>query len=266
MSERNKYLTFIGYLSERKNQKYLCQVMEYLPENFILNLIGAPINPEYLEELKDYVQKKELKNVNFIGDVPYEKIPGLLEKTHVFVSASKMEVQSLVIIEALASGTPVIGLSNETVNEFVDDSVGFRLKKQTSPADFAENVKKICSLSQREYEILCNNAKRRVVHLNWPDIVKQTEKAYQKLIKMKEISNSTEEKGMDNKISDDKEVFKTQNLTGFRAFLNEKIKKPAGKIIKNKNITMFIMTVTGTFFLRISYCILSKTKRITDLK
>jgi hypothetical protein len=71
---------------------------------------------------------------------------------------------------------------------------------------------------------------------------------------------------MDNKIGDDKEVFKMQNLTGFRSFLNEKIKKPAGIIIKKKNIMMFIMTVTGTFFLRIGYLILSKTKRIPDLK
>ncbi len=45
-------------------------------------------------------------------------------KTHAFVSASKMEVQSLAIIEALASGSPVIGLGNETVDELVDETNG----------------------------------------------------------------------------------------------------------------------------------------------
>jgi glycosyltransferase involved in cell wall biosynthesis len=262
MSGKEKYLTFTGYLSERKNQKYLCQVMEYLPGNFVLNLIGAPINPEYLEELKAYVQKKGLKNVNFLGEVPYEEIPGLLKKTHVFVSASKMEVQSLVIIEALASGTPVIGLPNETVNEFVDNSVGFRLEEQTSPADFAENVKKICCLSQKEYEVLCNNARRRVAHLNWPNIVKQTETAYKKLINDKKISSSVEEKGMSKKISNNKEVFKIQRHGGFRTFSHKKFQNSASGILKKKSIPMFIMTITGTFFLRISYWILSKTKKI----
>ena len=45
------------------------------------------------------------------------QIPNYLERAHVFPSASKMEVQSLVVIEALASGTPVVGLSNETIDE-----------------------------------------------------------------------------------------------------------------------------------------------------
>jgi len=54
-----------------------------------------------------------------MGEIPYHQIPQILEKTHVLVSASKMEVQSLVIIEALTSGTPVVGLANETIDELI---------------------------------------------------------------------------------------------------------------------------------------------------
>jgi len=256
LSEKQKQLTFIGYLSTRKNQKYLCRVMEYLPENFVLNLIGVPINPKYLQELKTYVQKKSLKNVNFLGEVPYEKIPGLLEKTHVFVSASKMEVQSLVIIEALASGTPVVGLSNETVSEFIDDSVGFLLGKEAHPRTFAKKVKKICSLSQKEYEFLCNNAQKRVAHLDWPDIVKQTEMVYQKLIKEKKINKG------ERKVSNIKVILKMLHIPKNKSFLQKIVQKSGDKINKKKNILMFIMTIIGTFFLGICYWFLNKTKRI----
>ncbi|MBL7123469.1 MAG: glycosyltransferase [Actinobacteria bacterium] len=256
LSEKQKQLTFIGYLSKRKNQKYLFWVMECLPENFVLNLIGAPINPKYLQELKAFVQKKGLKNVNFLGEVPYEKIAGLLEKTHVFVSASKMEVQSLVIIEALASGTPVVGLSNETVNEFIDDSVGFCLEEKTSPRTFAEKVKKICSLSQKEYEFLCHNARKKVAHLDWPDIVKQTEMVYQKLIKEKKINRG------EKKMSNIKEILKMLPPPKFKSFLQKKVQKSGGKISKKKSILMFIMTIIGTFFIGTGYWLLSKTKRI----
>ena len=257
LSEKQKQLTFIGYLSKRKNQKYLFWVMECLPENFILNLIGAPINPKYLQELKAYVQKKGLNNVNFLGEVPYEKISGLLEKTHVLVSASKMEVQSLVIIEALASGTPVVGLSNETVSEFIDDSVGFRLGKKISPKTFAEKVKKICSLSQKEYEFLCHNAWKKVAHLDWPDIVKQTEMVYQKLIKEKKINKG------EKKMNNIKEILKMLPAPKIKPFLQKKVQKSGGKINKKKSILMFIMTIISTFFIGIGYWLLSKTKRIS---
>jgi len=110
ITEKEKQLTFIGYLSMRKNQKYLLRVMKCLSPNFTLNLVGSPINPNYLKSLKDYANKNHLKNVNFLGEVPYEQVPRILAKTHVFISASKMEVQSLVVIEALASGTPVVAL------------------------------------------------------------------------------------------------------------------------------------------------------------
>jgi hypothetical protein len=48
----------------------------------------------------------------------------------VSISASAMEIQSLAVIEALASGTPVVGLSNEAVAELavpVHNLPGFEL-------------------------------------------------------------------------------------------------------------------------------------------
>jgi len=185
LSERQKQLTFIGYLSQRKNQKYLLKVMEYLPENFTLNLIGTPVNPKYFEDLNKYIEKKHLKNINFMGEIPYEQIPQILEKTHVLVSASKMEVQSLVIIEALASGTPVVGLSNGTIDELIDKSTGYRLKKNTPPKIFSEHIQEIFSLPQKEYEVLCQKAREKVSHMDWSDIVKKTEIVYQKIIESK---------------------------------------------------------------------------------
>jgi len=256
LNEKQKQLTFIGYLSKRKNQKYLLKVMEFLSDNFVLNLVGPPINPRYLQELKNYVQKKHLKNINFLGEIPYEKIPELLEKTHVLVSASKMEVQSLVIIEALASGTPVVGLSNETVDELVDSSAGFRLEKKTSLKVFAEKVKKICSLSQKDYESLGRQAQKKVAHLDWSEIVKQTKQAYQEL--MTEKKNKEDLKKKSKNI---KEILNLLPPSKFKSFLQKQVERPQVKNIKKKNVWAFIMTIVATFFLGISYWFLNKVKK-----
>ncbi len=186
LSAAEKVLSFVGYLSERKNQIYLIDAHRHLPKHYRLVLLGKALKPEYGKKLKQYCDVQELDNVAFPGQVPHEEIPSYLEQTHVFVSASKMEVQSLVVIEALASGTPVVGLSNETVDELVDDEVGRWLPRETTPEQFAASVQQLCNLASSKYEVLCESARDRVSHLDWSNVVDQTVAAYQDLIEEKD--------------------------------------------------------------------------------
>lgn len=189
-----KTLCFIGYVSARKNQSYLLEAYRHLPDGYRLLLIGTALNPEYGKQLGRYCDVHRLTNVVFTGQVPHEEILSFLEETHVFVSASKMEVQSLVVIEALASGTPVVGLSNETTDELVDETVGCWLPKLATPDRFAACVESICTLPQRDYETLCKNARQRVSHLDWSNVVEQTLAAYRQLL-VEQAPPITKEKG-----------------------------------------------------------------------
>ena len=182
LSSPKRVLTFVGFISERKNQRYLLEVLTHLPRHYWLYIVGEPLNLAYGQQLRDFCQAHGLDNVVFTGQVEHKAIPPYLEKTHVFVSASKMEVQSLVVIEALASGTPVVGLSNETVDELVDDQVGARLPKDTDPAEFARHVEQICNLPQPEYDRMCENARQRVKRLDWTNVVALTTQAYESLL------------------------------------------------------------------------------------
>jgi glycosyltransferase involved in cell wall biosynthesis len=180
-----KILVFVGYITDRKNQAFLLEILKELPENYVLQLIGKPLNPKYLEELKAYCEKNNLTNVEFLGQVEHEQIPDYLETAHVFPSASKMEVQSLVVIEALASGTPVVGLSNETIDELINDEVGAWLAKDKEPRDFAKQIMRICNLPAEDYKVMCQTARNRVAHLDWSNIVLTTSAAYWELMKTK---------------------------------------------------------------------------------
>jgi 1,2-diacylglycerol 3-alpha-glucosyltransferase len=192
-SAQEKVLSFVGYISQRKNQVYLLKTLKHLPENYRLRLIGKPLNPDYGRQLESLSKDLGLNNVSFLGQIPHEEIPSQLEQSHLFVSASKMEVQSLVVIEALASGTPVVGLSNETIDEFIDEEVGCWLPKDANPESFARCVERICHLPQPDYEQLCAKARQKVEHLDWSNIVAQTVEAYGKLLEEK--PPITEEKG-----------------------------------------------------------------------
>jgi len=192
LKDFEKRLIFVGHLSQRKNQKYLLKAMKYLPKNYFLDLVGDFLSPKYFEELKSYKKIYNLKNVRFLGKVEHSKLPEYLSRSHLFVSASKMEVQSLAVIEALASGTPVVGLGNETIDEFIDDSVGVRLPKETPAEKFAKTVSNILSLPEKDYLRLCQNARQRVAHLDWKRVVPQTVMAYRETIEIKKQGGGKE--------------------------------------------------------------------------
>ena len=109
-------------------------------------------------------------------------IPACLARAHAFVSASRLEVQSLTVIEALASGTPVVGLANETIDELVDDTVGRRLPADAAPDEFARSVEQICRVPQAEYDQLCRQARARVALMDWTQVVDATAAAYEALV------------------------------------------------------------------------------------
>ena len=187
ITSEEKLVTFIGYLNRRKNQSYLLQVLRYLPDQVRLQFVGRPLDEEYKKELDEIIERYQLESVEFLGQVPHEEIPEVLENTHVFPSASKMEVQSLVVIEALASGTPVVGLSNETIDELVNEHVGGRLPKDTEPDAFAAEIERILELDPEQYREMSRQARERVSHLDWSKIVRVTARSYRELQKTEMI-------------------------------------------------------------------------------
>lgn len=177
-----KNLLFVGSYARRKNQRYLLEVMGYLDVPARLTLIGEILEPGYLEALRSTIRERRLDNVDVLGPVPYAEIPRHLQAAHIFVSASRLEVQSLAVIEALASGTPVVGLANETVDELVDDRVGKRLPADAPPAEFARHVAAICRMSPDEYAAMSRAARDRVRALDWGAVIDQNCRVYAELI------------------------------------------------------------------------------------
>jgi len=177
-----KRLLYVGYLNKRKNQSYLLDVMKYLPkEEFVLDLIGVPLDASYGHWLKEKARSLDV-SVRFLGKVPHEEIPRYLSLTHFFVSASLLEVQSLSVLEALASGTPVISLNNETTSEFIDNSVGYNFVVPTPPEDFASNVVNLSKLSVADYEKMCGKTREKVRDLDWSNILTQTLAMYKEVL------------------------------------------------------------------------------------
>ncbi|MGO9310664.1 MAG: glycosyltransferase [Spirochaetia bacterium] len=175
---REKILTFIGDFGPRKNQKYLVEMLKHLPDEYRLLLVGHDVDHRYRREIDAAVGPELRSRVRFTGRLDHSRIPAQLAMTHLWVSASLREVQSLAVLEALASGTPVLGLSNETIDELIDSRVGMRLERGTTPAQFARAVRAVCETDPESYRAMCRNARERVRPYDWANATRMTEQMY----------------------------------------------------------------------------------------
>lgn len=178
MSAPRKKLLFVGSFARRKNQLYLLEVLRHLPDNIHLELLGETLEPGYLELLQKRVQQLALSDRVSIGRCEHRDIPAHLQVAHLFVSASTLEVQSLAVLEALASGTPVVGLSNQTIDELVDDAVGSRLPADAPPEVFARRISELLALTPDAYSALCARARERVSRFDWPVVLERLNAVY----------------------------------------------------------------------------------------
>lgn len=107
------YILSVSNVRVHKDYATLIKAFRYLLEstgqNLKLIIAGPIIDLRYFKGLEDLVQRLGLMGyVDFIGEVPYEKMPGLYQRALIFVLPSLAETFGLPLIEAMASGIPVI--------------------------------------------------------------------------------------------------------------------------------------------------------------
>lgn len=65
--------------------------------------------------------------VNFLGQVDYNQMPGLYRSADVFIFTSLRDAFGSQVLEAMASGLPIIALDHQGVKAFVPDTAGVKV-------------------------------------------------------------------------------------------------------------------------------------------
>jgi 1,2-diacylglycerol 3-alpha-glucosyltransferase len=117
-------LVYAGRLAPEKNLSFLLKAFSGVAqavENTHLLLIGRGPEREKLEE--QIIQRGLTGRVHFTGQVNYDQLPAYLAMCDIFVTASVSEVHPLSVIEAMASGLPVMGIQSVGVGDTVRDKI-----------------------------------------------------------------------------------------------------------------------------------------------
>ncbi len=167
---REDVILYVGTLIKRKGVEYLLaampEVLESFP-NYRLVVIGE--GPE-AEPLKQSARAMGLgERIGFVGFRPPDQVRAWMQRARVLVLPSVEEGMGVVLLEALACGTPVIGSRVGGIQEVITPDVGVLVPPSDTPA-----------LAEAICDILCDEAawsavsrrarERAVRHYDW-DII-----------------------------------------------------------------------------------------------
>jgi glycosyltransferase involved in cell wall biosynthesis len=182
LSGELKLLT-VGRLSVTKRFEMLVEAVEILNKqgkNVRLTISGGG---GLLDELKNIVEQKKLTNViNLTDRIETDKMPDVYRQHDMFVSASMQEGMSNAMLEAMASGLPIITTRCEGVEELISDNgivVG-----TDSAESLAEAISKLAENGQG-YKTMCAAARSRAENFGWDRVAHGYIKLYQRVLSKK---------------------------------------------------------------------------------
>lgn len=108
------------------------RVLEQVPEAMLV-VVGDGVDLERLKKLVKYLQIDE--SVKFLGKVLPPELYDLYKTGEVFVTASETETQGIVLIEAAATGLPIVAVDKGAVREVCQDGKNGFLCKPDGDAD-----------------------------------------------------------------------------------------------------------------------------------
>jgi glycosyltransferase involved in cell wall biosynthesis len=141
LGEETRFVLFAGRLHPQKDPLLLIRAFATLDDPHVHLLIAG--DGELAGEIRAQISKLELSNrVTMLGAVPFQELAQLHRICNAFVLSSAYEGLPLVVLEALASGTPIVTTRcGESPNLLATDS-GIVCEERT-PVCIADALRKI---------------------------------------------------------------------------------------------------------------------------
>jgi len=159
----------VGRLVKHKGQENLIEALADLRRYFAgiklhLTLVGTGDYEEYLKQRVRIIGIREM--VTFTGYVPYEDMPLHYQRADIFVLVSKNEGMSNALLEATASGLPVIVSNTGGSEEVVRDGVNGYILDNNDVSDLVK-VLRLLVADHRLKQTMGNESRRIACSFSW---------------------------------------------------------------------------------------------------
>ena len=124
MPPRPLTLLHIGRLGYEKGVDQVLRAFALLSTNFPqarLAIVGTGPDKEVLKSLSNDLGIDD--RVIFTGFVAHQDLPALCQKADLFITASTIETQGLVVLEAMSSGLPIVGVDALALPDLIHNEI-----------------------------------------------------------------------------------------------------------------------------------------------
>ncbi|WP_329338045.1 glycosyltransferase family 4 protein [Streptomyces sp. NBC_01352] len=164
-------LLFVGRLQIQKNVARLLDAMAQVQEDVRLRIVG---DGELREPLVAQAARLGLRNVEFVGALYGDDLVKAYADSDAFVLPSDKEGMPLVLLEAMASGLPVIATDVPGNRELVD---GTGLLAAPDPAALARRIDELAADAEL-WRSLAERSARTAAGLSWSRVAERVEQVY----------------------------------------------------------------------------------------
>ncbi len=162
----DNYILYIGRVETKKNIQNLIKGYKLLKTDWPLVLAGRPGNYGYNE-----IKKLANDKVIFLGYIPQTDYPQLLASAKLFVFPSKFEGFGMPILEAMASGVPVVCSDMPVLHEVGNNAVSYFNPDDIN--DIAEKLQNLIDDRGLRQELI-DRGLEKVKQFSWSRCARQT--------------------------------------------------------------------------------------------
>ncbi len=177
------FLLTVSAVTEHKNYEVLLRGYGQLPSEIRSEyplLIAGPIRSEsYFDRLQQIITQNGIEeNIIFLGGVEYEYIPYVYSQAKLYILPSKLETFGHTLIEAMASGVPVIAANSTCIPEITGGAA--QLFDPDDGDDLANQIAILLNDTEK-WEKRKQNGLHRADDFSWERTFKQTESLLEEL-------------------------------------------------------------------------------------
>jgi glycosyltransferase involved in cell wall biosynthesis len=173
-------LSTVSYLRPFKNPQVLVEVCRELRDRKVPTRLLVAGDGDMLSELKALTRRLEVEDrVHWLGSVADPRT--LLQASDIFVLASVGEAFGLVLAEAMACGTPVVGSRSGSLSEVVEEGHTGLLSRPLDVVAFADAIDTLSRDISRRRAMAARAVDRVRTHFNLGLVVERTMNIYDNL-------------------------------------------------------------------------------------